>query len=79
MGAETGGPGTAAREEKAPAHRLRLPGFVADNDVGLGDAIKHVTYAIGITPCGSCERRATALNRWLQFSAGSPPRGTSKR
>jgi hypothetical protein len=49
-------------------YRVRLPGFVRDEDVGLGDAIKHVTYAIGIRPCGGCERRAAALNRLFAFT-----------
>ena len=31
-------------------HRLRLPGFIKDEEVGLGDAIKKVTYAMGIKP-----------------------------
>jgi hypothetical protein len=34
----------------------------------LGDAIKRVTYAMGIKPCGGCEKRAAALNRWVHFS-----------
>ena len=49
-------------------YRARLPGFVTDKDIGLGDAIKHVTYAFGIRPCGGCERRAAALNRRLVFT-----------
>lgn len=49
-------------------HRVRLPGFVTDEDVGLGDLIKRATYAIGIKPCGGCQRRAAALNRWMTFS-----------
>jgi hypothetical protein len=53
-------------------HGLRLPGFVNDEDVGLGEAIKQVTSAIGIRPCGSCERRAAALNRLLVFSGRRP-------
>ena len=32
-------------------------------------ALKRVTLAAGITPCGGCERRAAALNRWLVFTA----------
>jgi hypothetical protein len=48
--------------------RVRLPGFVGDEDIGLGDAIKLVTYAFGIRPCGGCERRAAALNRWFVFT-----------
>ena len=52
-----------ALPERAP-HRIRLPGFVTD-DVGLGDVLKRGTTALGIKPCGGCERRAAALNRWL--------------
>jgi hypothetical protein len=48
--------------------RIRLPRFVTDEDVGLGDAVKRVSYALGITPCGGCERRAAALNRWVAFT-----------
>jgi hypothetical protein len=49
-------------------HRVRLPGFLIDEEVGLGDAIKRVTYAMGIKPCGGCENRAAALNGWMHFS-----------
>jgi hypothetical protein len=50
-----------------PAHRVRLPGFIGE-EVGLGDAIKRATSALGIRPCGGCQRRAEALNRWMVFS-----------
>ena len=53
---------------KSPLHRVRLPGFLIEEEVGLGDVIKRVTYAMGIKPCGGCEKRATALNRWMHFS-----------
>lgn len=64
------------KTKKNPAHdqpertpyRVRLPGFVSDQDVGLGDVIKRTTYAIGVKPCGGCQRRAAALNRWMVFS-----------
>jgi hypothetical protein len=49
-------------------HRVRLPGFITDEDIGLGDVIKRTTSAVGIKPCGGCERRAAALNRWFGFS-----------
>jgi hypothetical protein len=49
-------------------YRVRLPGFISDKEVGLGDVIKHATYAVGIKPCGGCARRAAALNRWMVFS-----------
>lgn len=53
---------------KRPPHKVRLPGFISDKEVGLGDVIKRATYAIGIKPCSGCEGRATALNRWMIFS-----------
>jgi hypothetical protein len=39
-----------------------------EREVGLGDAIKRVTSAMGIRPCGGCEKRAAAMNRWMTFS-----------
>lgn len=56
-----------ARGERKP-QRVRLPGFVSDQDVGLGDAIKRATSTVGIRSCGGCEGRAAALNRWFVFS-----------
>ena len=49
-------------------YRVRLPGFVRDEEIGLGDLVKRVTSTFGIRPCGGCERRAGTLNRWLAFS-----------
>lgn len=49
-------------------HKVRLPGFITDEEIGLGDVIKRATSYAGIKPCGGCERRAAALNRWLTFS-----------
>jgi hypothetical protein len=43
--------------------RVRLPGFVADEPVGLGDAVKRATSLVGIRPCGACVERAARLNR----------------
>ena len=57
-----------SHESKRLAHPVRLPGFIADEDVGLGDVVKRMTYAVGIKPCGGCEQRAARLNRWLMFS-----------
>jgi hypothetical protein len=51
-----------------PRHRVRLPGFIVDEEIGLGDAIKRTTSYIGIKPCGGCGRRAAMLNRWLVFN-----------
>ena len=49
-------------------HHVRLPGFLIEEQVGLGDLVKKATYAMGIKPCGGCEKRAAALNRWVTFS-----------
>jgi len=54
-------------QERQP-HRVRLPGFLIEEEIGLGDVIKRVTYAMGIKPCGGCEKRAAALNQWMHFS-----------
>lgn len=56
-----------SREQRP--YRVRLPGFISEADVGLGDVIKRVTYAFGIKPCGGCEQRASALNNWMVFSS----------
>jgi hypothetical protein len=53
---------------KGEAHRVRLPGFIGDEQVGLGDIVQRVTYAVGVKPCGGCARRAAALNRWVIFT-----------
>jgi len=49
-------------------HKVRLPGFVTEHEVGLGDAIKRATSYFGLKPCGGCNRRAAALNRWMVFT-----------
>ena len=55
-------------EQQQQPHRVRLPGFLIEEEIGLGDAIKNITYAVGIKPCGGCEKRAAMLNRWVRFS-----------
>ncbi len=52
------------RSERSP-HKIRLPGFITDEEIGLGDAIKRATSYAGIKPCSGCEGRAAALNRWM--------------
>ncbi len=60
-------PETKQQEERQP-YRVRLPGFVGDEEVGLGDVIKRATYSVGIRPCAGCGRRAAALNRRVVFT-----------
>jgi hypothetical protein len=50
-------------ERERPAHRLRVPGFITDEEAGLGDVV-----SVGVRPCGGCTQRAATLNRWLVFS-----------
>jgi len=50
---------------------VRLPGFLNEKDIGLGDVIKRATSYVGISPCRGCEARAAAINRRFLFSAGS--------
>jgi len=66
-------------KSKSGSGPVRLPGFVNDKDIGLGDVIKRATSYIGITPCGGCEARAAALNRRFVFSAASQDKHSSFR
>ena len=51
--------------------RLRLP-IPITKDVGLGDVVKRTASALGIKPCGGCDGRAAALNRFLVISGRRP-------
>lgn len=48
-------------------YSIRLPGFLVEDEIGLGDIIKRVTSSVGIKPCGGCEQRAAMLNKWVVF------------
>lgn len=50
-------------KSERPAHRVRLPGFLVEEEIGLGDVIKKTTYAMGIQPCSGCEKRAESSHR----------------
>jgi hypothetical protein len=56
------------KQSNVPPHRVRLPGFVTEEEIGLGDVIKRATSYLAIRPCGGCTRRAAALNRWMVFT-----------
>lgn len=62
----------SGRKRKREPYRVHLPGFISDEEVGLGDVIKRATYAMGMKPCGGCGKRAAALNRWVRFSGRRP-------
>ena len=57
-------------EDERASHRVRLPGFVGDEDIGLGDVVKRASSYLGIRPCRGCEQRRAALNRWMTFTRG---------
>ena len=46
---------------------VRLPGFISEEAVGLGDIVKRATSLVGIKPCGGCDRRAQRLNQQVVF------------
>jgi hypothetical protein len=59
----------ANRTEDREPHRVRIPEFITDEDVGLGDVIKKATLIVGIRPCSGCAERVTRLNNWMVFTA----------
>lgn len=59
-----------ADKGERPRRQVRLPGFVGDGEIGLGDVVKRATSYLGIRSCGGCEQRRAALNRWMAFTNG---------
>ncbi|HEV2897363.1 MAG TPA: hypothetical protein VGX71_05880 [Pseudaminobacter sp.] len=51
-----------------PPHQVRLPGFIGNEEIGVGDVMKRTASYFGIQSCGGCERRRGALNRWMVFT-----------
>jgi hypothetical protein len=45
--------------------KVKIP--IIKEPIGSGELIKQVTSAIGIKPCGGCQKRAEKLNRAIQF------------
>lgn len=61
-------PGTSHQPSRpSPAHRVHIPGFNSETEVGLGDVVKRATARVGIRPCGPCRERAASLNNWMVF------------
>jgi hypothetical protein len=58
--------------QKREPYQVKLPGFIGDREVGLGDVIKRATSVAGIRPCGGCARRAAVLNSWVVFPGRRP-------
>ena len=68
MAEKKGADREAGEKRERQPYRVRLPGFVKEEEVGLGDVIKHATSSAGIRPCGGCLGRAATLNRWMVFT-----------
>ena len=49
------------------AHHVRLPRFILEEPVGLGQVVKRATSAVGLKPCGPCAQRAARLDQWLRI------------
>ena len=71
--------GAASDRMERPTHQVRLPGFLIEEEVGLGDLIKKATYAMGIKPCGGCEQRGgpEPLDDLLSMTLATQTRGTT--
>ena len=48
-------------------YTVQLPGFLVEEEIGLGTLVKRTTASLGIKPCGGCEKRAAALNKFIVF------------
>jgi hypothetical protein len=56
------------RDNETTPRRVILPGFITDEDIGLGEIVKKMTSYIGLKPCRGCRRRADVLNRSVVFT-----------
>ncbi|MBJ7330680.1 MAG: hypothetical protein JHC95_12345 [Solirubrobacteraceae bacterium] len=64
----TGRPDSGSQDVGRTPRAVRLPVFVSDEPVGLGDVLKRATSSIGIKPCGGCADRAARLNQRVAFT-----------
>lgn len=48
---------------RKPPQPIRIPVPGLRQSIGFGQTIKRMTAAVGIRPCGGCQRRAQALDR----------------
>jgi hypothetical protein len=64
--------GTMPQAASAPA---AAPAPPRERMRGLGDAVARVTKAVGIKPCGGCQKRRELLNKAFPFKQNPPPEG----
>ncbi len=58
---------TPQSENEMRRERMTVPVPFLQEESGLGDLIKRATSALGIQPCGGCQKRAEALNERVVF------------
>ena len=63
MTQKSASPTGATESTRSDAWKVRIPGFIVDQEIGLGDAIARASAFLGIRPCGGCSARAEAFNR----------------
>jgi hypothetical protein len=66
------------RQDASP-RKVRLPGFIVADEVGLGDVMMRITSGFGVRPCGGCQRRADAINRRMVLYGSPKQRGGARR
>jgi len=65
------------QSESSP-HRVRLPGFITDEEIGLGDVIKRTTSYFGFNPVGVVSvERLRLIGGWF-LPADSRARGIAR-
>ena len=58
------------RDSSRQPYRMRLPGFVSEEDIGLGDVITQTHIDAGNQALRGIAQRAATLNQWLVFGKG---------
>lgn len=61
-------PNETERLQSQQPTRVRIPGFITEHDLGLGEALQRITTYFHIPACDGCARRAAVLNRWMTLS-----------
>lgn len=64
--------GGGAPEAPTKPFIVRLPVFMSEHDVGLGDVVGRVAKRVGFSACGGCTRRAAQMNQWVSFTGRRP-------
>jgi hypothetical protein len=58
----------APMKRKQP-YVVKLPGFINNDDIGLGRLVSTITSRAGVKACDGCIRRANLLDAWIVISS----------